>query len=187
MCGYLGANCGYYEAKKLRLVTKTGVTLCYNKGVKKATYYNFLHIKKKVMTNQASTTEQNEQIQISNFSEHVRGLSGIYEKKDFLMGFTIASQDSRFISDKSVNEALIDIYIKEGATDLRTFKAWTDAGYKVRKGAKALILWSAPIKPKNDKTEQTEQKPDGDGEKNKYSKFFGVAHVFDIVDVEKSV
>lgn len=76
----------------------------------------------------------------------------------------------------TVNDLLVDQYMEDGATDLRTFKAWKDAGRKVKKGSKAVIVWSKPKKLKaKDKKEEEEEE----------FKYFGIAHLFDISDTEK--
>lgn len=69
------------------------------------------------------------------------------------------------------------IYKAEGSGEIATFKKWQEKGYKVRKGAKALILWSAPVRIGSKKDVEPDDKSGFE--------FYGVAHVFSINDVEK--
>lgn len=43
----------------------------------------------------------------------------------------------------TINEGLTAHYAKKGHTDLKTIKDWNDAGFKVNKGEKALLLWGS--------------------------------------------
>jgi len=64
-------------------------------------------------------------------------------------------------------------------TELKTFKQWKEAGYKVKKGSKAFKFWSKPItgkeKAKSEETETAESK----------YQFFGVCNLFSAEQVEK--
>lgn len=43
----------------------------------------------------------------------------------------------------TINEGLIAQYAKKGHTDLKTINEWNEAGFKVNKGEKALLLWGS--------------------------------------------
>ncbi len=45
----------------------------------------------------------------------------------------------------NVNEGIKLLYAKEGHNELKTFNQWLNDGYHVRKGEKALLLWSKPL------------------------------------------
>jgi hypothetical protein len=77
---------------------------------------------------------------------------------------------------ESVNEGLVDMYAKQGHTEIHSFKKWMEQGYIVRKGEKALLLWGEPKKAFNQE-KQTE------GEKDEF-KFFPLAYVFSQKQVE---
>lgn len=50
--------------------------------------------------------------------------------------------------DDTINGLLRFYYACKGYTNLKTFKEWKDAGYTVRKGEKALLIWGMPITSK---------------------------------------
>ncbi len=76
----------------------------------------------------------------------------------------------------TVNEGLVDMYAKEGHTEIHSFRQWLARGYVVRKGEKALLLWAQPKSAPN-KEKQT------DGDKDEFS-FFPLAYVFSQNQVE---
>jgi hypothetical protein len=78
----------------------------------------------------------------------------------------------------SVNEGLVDIYSKEGHTEIHSFKHWLTLGKVVKKGEKALLLWGEPRKA--GKQEKPEQQTSEDDE----YKFFPLAYVFSQLQVE---
>lgn len=83
-----------------------------------------------------------------------------------------------FESKGNVNPLLISFYqLETGCTDFRTFKAWKEAGYMVRKGAKGYPIFSRPIgKIKEEKGLTTNE---GD-----YS-HFGTCYLFNESQVDK--
>lgn len=91
---------------------------------------------------------------------------------------TLAGQD-----DLSVNELLRQYYAHAGHTELKTFGEWKEAGYYVRKGEKAIILWGHPRSLKKDEapanaaatTEDTEAQGD----------FYPLAYLFSNQQVTK--
>lgn len=120
------------------------------------------------------------QNQNQNIIETVKSLSGIEAKKDFLRKISDNLRAAQLVDIEllqfSINELIIKIYQANGATTLKTFEGWKDSGRKVKKGAKALIIWSSK------KTKET--KDDNDNQIVEY-KFFGVAHLFDFSDTEE--
>ena len=83
------------------------------------------------------------------------------------------------------NEFVLKTYTKEtNAQVWKTFKAWKDAGFKVKKGEKGFPIWSKPIKAKTGKETQAEPPTDSKTDKKEYS-FFGIAYVFHNEQVEK--
>lgn len=72
---------------------------------------------------------------------------------------------------ETVNEGLVDIYAKEGHTEVHSFKHWLTLGMVVKKGEKALLLWGEPRKGGR------QEKPDQPGDDDEY-KFFPLAYVF---------
>jgi hypothetical protein len=74
----------------------------------------------------------------------------------------------------SVNEGLVDMYAKEGHTEIHSFNSWLTRGYAVRKGEKALLLWGEPRKGGK------QEKEESDDEYN----FFPLAYVFSQKQVE---
>ena len=63
--------------------------------------------------------------------------------------------------DDTVNGLLRFYYACKGYTNLKTFKEWKDAGYTVRKGEKALLIWGMPITSKAEKQRIEELKKQG--------------------------
>lgn len=78
----------------------------------------------------------------------------------------------------SMNEILIEQYKAEtGCSQFKTFKAWKEAGYKIKKGSKGFPIFSRPIAViKAEKGKETTP------EENKY---FGTCYLFNESQVEK--
>lgn len=70
-------------------------------------------------------------------------------------------------SIKTINEGLKNIYSLQGNKELRTFEQWQKAGYKIKRGEKALYLWG----------KQTEKTITENGEE-KEIQFFPIIPVF---------
>lgn len=70
----------------------------------------------------------------------------------------------------TVNEGLVDLYNKDGHTEIHSFKRWLAKGMVVKKGEKALLLWGEPRKAPN----KEKQEPN---DKDEFS-FFPLAYVF---------
>lgn len=73
--------------------------------------------------------------------------SKIQEKRNYLKGLSkpikALVKEGRFFS---VNEGLKEIYADDGHTELKTLRQWNNAGKRVKKGEKALLLWGTPKK-----------------------------------------
>lgn len=80
----------------------------------------------------------------------------------------------------TVNEALKAYYASKGHTDLFAYVEWQMQGFQVKKGEKALMLWSAPLKLKSAKDEQGNEVESV----NNYQ-IHGVKNVFSNLQVEK--
>lgn len=46
--------------------------------------------------------------------------------------------------EESPNELLREYYAQAGHTELKTFEEWKQAGFYIRKGEKAILLWGHP-------------------------------------------
>lgn len=84
-------------------------------------------------------------------------------------------------NDKTVNDVLKDFYAAQGHTDLRTFKQWKDAGYHVRKGEKAILLWARPKATKKSKEAAASAGKDEDEAREDY---YPIAYMFSNRQVE---
>ena len=73
------------------------------------------------------------------------------------------------------NELLRKYYKQEGHTELRTFEEWKKAGYYVRKGEKAILLWGRP-KPSRHAKEEAAQA--GIPEEQAKNDFYPLAYLF---------
>ncbi len=79
---------------------------------------------------------------------------------------------------ESVNEALKAHYRQNGHKELKTFFEWLKEGYSVKKGEKALYLWSKPIQRKAKEGTETAE----GNERN----FHGVICLFSNLQVEQT-
>lgn len=107
--------------------------------------------------------------------EQVKTLQGMEQKKKFLISLSSSLRPIADATGKSINELICSIYKSEGVKEMHTFKGWQEEGRKVKKGAKALIIWSAPRKAVKTDQETSEEKQ---------YKFFGIAHLFAMEDTE---
>ena len=108
--------------------------------------------------------------------ETVKRLEGIQAKRNFLSNYAAETHAMRTLAGGlGVNELLTTEYQREGAGELRTFQQWRAAGRQVKRGAKSLILYSAPLKKKGTDEELVTHKG---------NKLFGIAHVFSENDTE---
>lgn len=86
--------------------------------------------------------------------------------------------------DDTVNGLLRFHYACNGYTNLKTFKEWKEAGYTVRKGEKALLIWGMPVPSKAEKQRIEELKKQGKEEKAKED-FFPLCYLFAESQVHK--
>jgi hypothetical protein len=75
----------------------------------------------------------------------------------------------------SVNEGLENYYREQGHADLKSYNRWKEAGFQVKKGMKALLLWGEPKPIKKAGVEVKE------GEEES---FFPLSYVFSNLQVE---
>lgn len=83
--------------------------------------------------------------------------------------------------EHTVNDLLRKFYAGSGHSDLRTFNEWKEAGYHVRKGEKAILLWATP---KPSKQSKEAAKSAGKDEEEAKDDFFPVAYLFSQMQVE---
>lgn len=78
-----------------------------------------------------------------------------------------------------INELLVEYYMDNGCTDLRTFEEWRKAGYIVKRGESSYLVWGKPIATQKAQKEAQE--------KNEETKedYFPVCHLFDRSQVHK--
>ncbi|MEE0904080.1 MAG: hypothetical protein U0L68_06415 [Prevotellamassilia sp.] len=77
--------------------------------------------------------------------------------------------------EEKPNELLREYYAQAGHNDLRTFDEWKQAGFYIRKGEKAILLWGHP-KPSRQAKEAAKQagKPEEEAEND----FYPLAYLF---------
>lgn len=77
--------------------------------------------------------------------------------------------------EESPNELLREFYAQAGHTELKTFEEWKQAGFYIRKGEKAILLWGHP-KPSRQAKEAAKQagKPEEEAEND----FYPLAYLF---------
>ena len=82
---------------------------------------------------------------------------------------------------ESINQALIEEYTTEEHQVFKSYRGWLAAGYQVKKGAKAFLVWGVPQKLKR----KSEAPPTQDTGEEKESEFFPLAYVFSNAQVEE--
>ena len=82
--------------------------------------------------------------------------------------------------DGTINGLLRHFYATQGHTELKTFDEWKAAGYIVRKGQKAILLWGRPKKRDTEKEAATAASDEAaqQAEKQQQDDFFPVCYVF---------
>ena len=80
------------------------------------------------------------------------------------------------------NELLREHYAQAGHTELKSFSEWKDAGYYVKKGEKAILLWAHP-KPSREAKELA--KSEGKNEDEAKNDFYPLAYLFSSKQVAK--
>jgi hypothetical protein len=100
----------------------------------------------------------------------------IQEKREYLKGLSAGlgklKKDGRI---DSVNGALEDIYAQQGHTVLKTYNKWKEAGYQVKRGETALLLWGRPKAVQQEETGKAQTAP---AEMEQENRFFPLAFVF---------
>ena len=80
------------------------------------------------------------------------------------------------------NELLRQHYAQAGHTELKSFSEWKEAGYYVKKGEKAILLWAHP-KPSREAKELA--KSEGKNEDEAKNDFYPLAYLFSSKQVAK--
>ena len=80
------------------------------------------------------------------------------------------------------NELLRQHYAQAGHTELKSFSEWKEAGYYVKKGEKAILLWAHP-KPSREAKELA--KSEGKNEDEAKKDFYPLAYLFSSKQVAK--
>ena len=80
------------------------------------------------------------------------------------------------------NELLRQHYAQAGHTELKSFSEWKEAGYYVKKGEKAILLWAHP-KPSREAKELA--KSQGKNEAEAKNDFYPLAYLFSSKQVAK--
>ena len=80
------------------------------------------------------------------------------------------------------NELLRQHYAQAGHTELKSFSEWKEAGYYVKKGEKAILLWAHP-KPSRKAKEFA--KSQGKSEDEAKNDFYPLAYLFSSKQVAK--
>ena len=80
------------------------------------------------------------------------------------------------------NELLRQHYAQAGHTELKSFSEWKEAGYYVKKGEKAILLWAHP-KPSREAKELAKSK--GKSEDEAKNDFYPLAYLFSSKQVAK--
>lgn len=93
--------------------------------------------------------------------------------------------DPRFMFCGTVNQMLSVHYGLSEETETKTFNQWKLSGYMVKKGEKAYKFWSKPKQGFKKKEQDLDFDPSEDEEDKDEYKFFGIANVFSIDQVEK--
>lgn len=93
------------------------------------------------------------------------------ELKALSMPFKIAVKEGIY---ENINDGLCHYYAEQGHKTLKTFNDWNKDGYKITKGAKALLLWGSPKPYKQ--AEATDEESE--------TSFFPVCYVFSNLQVE---
>ena len=77
--------------------------------------------------------------------------------------------------EETPNELLREYYAQAGHTELKTFEEWKQAGFYIRKGEKAILLWGHP-KPSRQAKEAAKQA--GKAEEEAKNDFYPLAYLF---------
>lgn len=114
-------------------------------------------------------------------------VSDIYEKRNKLKELSrslVAARDAgQYMGneDDTVNGLLRFYYACKGYKNLKTFHEWKQAGFSVKKGEKALLVWGRPLSKKGEEAEknkEAEEEQDG-------GEYFPICYLFAECQVEK--
>ena len=107
----------------------------------------------------------------------------VQEKRNELIGLSkpirALVQNGEFAT---INEGLKHLYQQDGHTELKNIYEWNKAGKRVKKGAKALLLWGKP-KKKAEQEEQGNQPQEGAEQAEDDRDFFPICYVFSNLQV----
>lgn len=103
--------------------------------------------------------------------------TSIQQKRDELKKVSaIAKELVKGGEFNTINEGIIGIYTNETHQHFKTLPQWNEAGYKVKRGEKAFLVWG---KPKGRKNAEAKAEPS-----EEESNFFPIAFVFSNAQVE---
>lgn len=105
---------------------------------------------------------------------------GMKEKKKILRAYSMGAKKMVKLmgGEVTVNDVLLQTYADMAdSKDFSTYKGWKAKGKQVKKGEKAFVIWSRPIKSKKTKAQE-------EGQENEEFSMFGIAHVFADTQVE---
>lgn len=112
----------------------------------------------------------------------------ISEKRTFLRQLTNMLITSAKLGgiEKKPNELLKEHYKRDGHTVLKSFAEWKEAGFSVKKGEKALLLWG---KPKGGKIVEENENAQGDNRdlEEMTKLFFPLCYVFSNKQVQRII
>ena len=107
----------------------------------------------------------------------------VQEKRNELIAMSkplrMLVKDGRF---NSINEGLKWLYQQDGHIELKNIYEWNKEGKRVKKGAKALLLWGIP-KRKNKENEPSNQPKEGEEQEQDGRDFYPICYVFSNLQV----
>lgn len=116
------------------------------------------------------TTQEQQKRPIEEARERLKTLS--LEVKDLV-------EDGTFFT---INDAIMEtLYRDESNSDFKSYRAWRKAGFQVRKGEKAFLLWA---RPKDIKRPAQATEPSAETDIEKMMKYFPLAYLFSNAQVD---
>lgn len=85
--------------------------------------------------------------------------------------------------DGTTNGLLREYYAQAGHTELKTYEQWREAGFQVKRGEKAILLWA---KPKATKDSKAAAAAAGRSEEEAEKDYFPVAYFFSRLQVRET-
>lgn len=105
----------------------------------------------------------------------------VQEKREVLKGLSKPLQQLvKADAIASVNEGLKALYSEDGHRELKTLKQWNSEGKRIKKGEKALCLWSKPTQ----REKKQEEKSHNDTTQDETMAFFPLCYVFSNLQVQ---